>query len=203
VTRSRRKKVFEKVEGCVKQANDDGFDYVWIDTCWQVESLVSLMPSSNIASTWIKASSAELSEAINTMYQWYKDSGACYVFLPDAPTKWDVISRSDSTFDLKRFFKERRQGLKICPLFTGDFRYPYARSSTAKLEKAFFRLQQEILNATGGTCRFSPGICGVGRNLCSIYRQPVVDPPRAGYQSLDKQPRFGYSILCNPLAEPP
>lgn len=115
MTRSRRKKVFEKMEGCVKQANDDGFDYVWIDTCWQVESLVSLMPSSNIASTWIKASSAELSEAINTMYQWYKDSGACYVFLPDAPTKWDVISRSDNTFDPKGFFEERRQGLKICP----------------------------------------------------------------------------------------
>jgi len=34
-----------------------------------------------------KTSSAELSEAINTMYQWYKDSGACYVFLPDAPHK--------------------------------------------------------------------------------------------------------------------
>jgi len=33
---ARKKKGFEKIQGCVKQANDDGFDYVWIDTCWQV-----------------------------------------------------------------------------------------------------------------------------------------------------------------------
>ncbi|KAH6681655.1 putative ankyrin repeat-containing protein [Halenospora varia] len=32
-----------------------------------------------------KTSSAELSEAINSMYRWYQDSGVCYVYLADVP----------------------------------------------------------------------------------------------------------------------
>ena len=41
-------------------------------------------------------SSAELSEAINSMFAWYRDSLECYVFLPDVraipghPNSWDI-----------------------------------------------------------------------------------------------------------------
>jgi hypothetical protein len=52
-------------KGC-QIASIHGFDYVWIDTC-----------------CIDKKSSAELSEAINSMFQWYKKSKECYVFLPD------------------------------------------------------------------------------------------------------------------------
>ncbi|KAE9969984.1 hypothetical protein BLS_005126 [Venturia inaequalis] len=47
--------------------------YIWIDTC-----------------CIDKSSSAELTEAINSMYQWYKDSAICYAYLSDVPkTKGD------------------------------------------------------------------------------------------------------------------
>ena len=43
---------YAKIEGCCKQAASDGLDWAWIDTC-----------------CIDKSSSAELSEAINSMFQ--------------------------------------------------------------------------------------------------------------------------------------
>ena len=45
---------YRKVENICKVANQDGFEYAWIDTC-----------------CINKESSAELSEAINSMFRWY------------------------------------------------------------------------------------------------------------------------------------
>jgi len=60
------KKGYAKLTGCCKKAKDDGFAYCWIDTC-----------------CIDKTSSAELSEAINSMYQWYKNACICYAYLED------------------------------------------------------------------------------------------------------------------------
>ena len=60
------KKGYAKLRGCCKKAKDDGFAYCWIDTC-----------------CIDKTSSAELSEAINSMYQWYKNACICYAYLED------------------------------------------------------------------------------------------------------------------------
>ncbi|KAF4948878.1 hypothetical protein FSARC_13619 [Fusarium sarcochroum] len=62
----RRHKSFYKVQESCAQARKDGFDYVWIDTC-----------------CIDKTSSAELSEAINSMFKWYQQADLCYVFLSD------------------------------------------------------------------------------------------------------------------------
>lgn len=56
----------DKIKNCCKQAQKDGFQYVWVDTC-----------------CIDKTSSSELSEAINSMYRWYKHSSICYTFLED------------------------------------------------------------------------------------------------------------------------
>jgi hypothetical protein len=40
-----------------------------------------------------KRSSAELSEAINSMYAWYRNSAACYVYLSDVPGRLDEEAR--------------------------------------------------------------------------------------------------------------
>ena len=47
-------------------ARQDGYDYIWIDTC-----------------CIDKSSSAELSESINAMFSWYQRSDVCYVLLED------------------------------------------------------------------------------------------------------------------------
>lgn len=55
-----------KIEMACEQSREDGFDYLWADTnCID------------------KTSSAELSEAINSMYLWYTQSAVCYAYLAD------------------------------------------------------------------------------------------------------------------------
>ncbi|RDW64633.1 hypothetical protein BP6252_10284 [Coleophoma cylindrospora] len=60
------KKGYLKLIGCCKQAQQDGLRHVWIDTC-----------------CINKASSAELSEAITSMFTYYERSAVCYAFLDD------------------------------------------------------------------------------------------------------------------------
>jgi hypothetical protein len=60
------KKGYAKLNGACVQAESQGFRYVWIDTC-----------------CIDKSSSAELSEAINSMFRWYQDSTVCYAYLVD------------------------------------------------------------------------------------------------------------------------
>src|ERR1700761_3727414 len=57
---------YQKLRFCAVQADIDGLQYFWIDTC-----------------CINKDSSAELSEAINSMYRWYRDSQVCYAYLVD------------------------------------------------------------------------------------------------------------------------
>ncbi|KAH6673383.1 ankyrin 2,3/unc44 [Halenospora varia] len=77
---------FEKIKGACKIAQSDGFKYIWIDTC-----------------CIDKTSSAELSEAINSMFRWYKDAYVCYVFLSDVHTASGPKDH-DSQFRLSRWF---------------------------------------------------------------------------------------------------
>jgi hypothetical protein len=57
---------FRKIELTCQQAIADGLEYAWVDTvCID------------------KSSSAELSEAINSMFHWYEDASVCYVYLSD------------------------------------------------------------------------------------------------------------------------
>jgi hypothetical protein len=63
------KKGYSKIQRCCQKAAEDGYAFSWIDTC-----------------CIDKTSSAELSEAINSMYKWYKDSSVCYAYLADLTT---------------------------------------------------------------------------------------------------------------------
>ncbi|KAK1829407.1 HET-domain-containing protein, partial [Podospora conica] len=69
---------YQKVLTCAAKAKSDGYEHVWIDTC-----------------CIDKTSSAELSEAINSMYLWYKMSHVCYAYLADIPTSSQVMLDSD------------------------------------------------------------------------------------------------------------
>ena len=60
------KKGWDKIARCCEQARYDDLDYAWVDTC-----------------CIDKSSSAELSEAINSMFKWYQRSIRCYVYLSD------------------------------------------------------------------------------------------------------------------------
>lgn len=72
----KRKAGFFKIEECSDQAVKDDLQYVWIDTC-----------------CIDKTSSAELTEAINSMYQWYQNSEVCYAYLSDVLSKYENIEQ--------------------------------------------------------------------------------------------------------------
>ena len=57
---------YKKIADTCKQAKLDGYEWVWVDTC-----------------CIDKRSSAELSEAINSMYRWYANAKICYAYLHD------------------------------------------------------------------------------------------------------------------------
>lgn len=60
------KQGFFKIRKCCEQANKDILEWAWVDTC-----------------CIDKTSSAELSEAINSMYSWYQGAAVCYAYLED------------------------------------------------------------------------------------------------------------------------
>ncbi|EMD60267.1 hypothetical protein COCSADRAFT_250555 [Bipolaris sorokiniana ND90Pr] len=62
----RDKSGYKKILFCGEQAAQDGLEYFWLDTC-----------------CIDKSSSAELTEAINSMFKWYRASDICYAFLSD------------------------------------------------------------------------------------------------------------------------
>ncbi|KAF5251040.1 hypothetical protein FANTH_3801 [Fusarium anthophilum] len=63
------KKGWAKLESCCRVARENEFQYIWDDTC-----------------CIDKTSSAELSEAINSMYRYYQEASICYVYLADIST---------------------------------------------------------------------------------------------------------------------
>ncbi len=67
----------EKIKGACSMARSHGFDYIWIDTC-----------------CINKNSSAELSEALNSMYRWYQDSAVCYAYLADVTSGSAVLEHA-------------------------------------------------------------------------------------------------------------
>jgi hypothetical protein len=58
---------WRKIEECCRLARNKSLEWAWIDTC-----------------CIDKKSSAELQEAINSMFRWYENSKICYAFLSDA-----------------------------------------------------------------------------------------------------------------------
>jgi hypothetical protein len=82
---------YTKIKFCVEQAARDGLQYSWVDTC-----------------CIDKSSSAELTEAINSMFSWYKGAKKCYVYLSDVawsshddtrnPPEWEPDFRSSRWF---------------------------------------------------------------------------------------------------------
>ncbi|KAJ8488926.1 hypothetical protein ONZ51_g3245 [Trametes cubensis] len=80
-------KASEKIRECCAFARVRGYRWLWVDTC-----------------CIDKTSSAELSEAINSMYQWYQQSGVCYAFLHDVDDEDDPRAPG-SQFRQSRWFR--------------------------------------------------------------------------------------------------
>lgn len=78
-----------KITASCKQAERDGWEYVWIDTC-----------------CIDKTSSAELSEAINSMFRWYQRAQICYAYMVDVDIHPSLPEVEDPN-QLKSFRRSR------------------------------------------------------------------------------------------------
>jgi hypothetical protein len=77
---------FQKIVRCYAKAKSEGHRYVWIDTC-----------------CIDKSGSAELSEAINSMFRWYREADICYAYLDD------VHSSSNPASEWPSFPKKKKK----------------------------------------------------------------------------------------------
>lgn len=64
---------YEKIRMCCETAKLSDIKYVWVDTC-----------------CIDKRSSADLSEAINSMFAWYRDAVVCFAYLSDVSSGTDT-----------------------------------------------------------------------------------------------------------------
>ncbi|KAF5344936.1 hypothetical protein D9758_011568 [Tetrapyrgos nigripes] len=78
---------YAKVWNACARARNYDFEWIWIDSC-----------------CINKESSAELSEAINSMYQYYEDAVVCYVYLCDVSIEFHPRNPK-STFKDSQWFK--------------------------------------------------------------------------------------------------
>lgn len=82
---------YKKIRFCAQQASGDGLQYFWVDTC-----------------CIDKSSSAELQEAINSMFRWYQNAVKCYVYLSDVSTKKRKASDSFTEYTWEPAFRSSK-----------------------------------------------------------------------------------------------
>ncbi|KAH7145566.1 heterokaryon incompatibility protein-domain-containing protein [Dactylonectria estremocensis] len=84
IPRARQKDAWLKIQLTCDEARKNMLPYAWIDSC-----------------CIDKSSSAELSEAINSMLEWYRQSTCCYAYLEDfnLPLKQNADTISRAAFD--------------------------------------------------------------------------------------------------------
>ncbi|KAK4206535.1 heterokaryon incompatibility protein-domain-containing protein, partial [Rhypophila decipiens] len=133
---------FRKIELACQEALQDGIGFVWVDTC-----------------CIDKASSAELSEAINSMFNWYHKATVCYAYLSDAEdldstffeskclilrgeTPIQQISIAKRMSWAARRETTRPEDTAYCLMGIFDVNMPMLYGEGPK---AFIRLQEEIL----------------------------------------------------------
>ncbi|KAH8626005.1 hypothetical protein IG631_19884 [Alternaria alternata] len=85
----KKKTGYSKLTFCSHQAAQDKLEFFWVDTC-----------------CIDKSSSAELSEAINSMFKWYQKAEKCYVLLTDVVI--DSPARDVSQQQWAQIFQESR-----------------------------------------------------------------------------------------------
>lgn len=147
------KKGFSKITNCCRQATMAAFDWVWIDTC-----------------CIDKSSSSELSEAINSMYAWYKQSKICYAFLADVmPSTLSGMTATLSGRAKDHFIKSRwfTRGWTLQELIAPSVVQFYSAywvelSTKASLKDLISEVTGIDIQVLGGS---SPSTCNVARRL--------------------------------------
>ncbi|PMD31381.1 HET-domain-containing protein [Hyaloscypha variabilis F] len=120
-----------KIDKSCEQALQDGLDYIWIDTlCID------------------KSSSAELSEAINSMFKWYRDSAVCYAYLCDIP----ALDFADSRWFTRGWTLQEMIAPKELKFYDRDWKFVGTKRGLVDQLRQITGVDTTILR--GGSVRF-------------------------------------------------
>jgi hypothetical protein len=128
---------YHKLDFCRKQAANDGLKYFWVDTC-----------------CINKSSSAELQEAIISMFSWYRNAAKCYVYLTDVtmgdnlePAQTEIAFRNSRWFTRSWTLPELLAP-KVVEFYTSDGRWMGDKASMLAELHAITRIPQEAIQGS-------------------------------------------------------
>ena len=116
-----------KIQRFCEVAREAGYDYGWVDTCCIDQT-----------------SSAELSEAINSMYNWYRHSSVCYVFLHDVH-KFPSEQRLQSVWFFRGWTLQELIAPSIVIFYTSDWNPIGSKHTLSGLIEKACNVDREVL----------------------------------------------------------
>ncbi|KAH9902595.1 heterokaryon incompatibility protein-domain-containing protein [Cubamyces lactineus] len=136
-------RVCPKLRECARIAKAHGFEWMWIDTC-----------------CIDKTSSAELEEAINSMFRWYAEARTCFAYLHDVPDDEHELDAHRSAFRSSKWFTRgwTLQEL-IAPhdvlFMSTKWTYLGTKASLAGLLEGITGVDAEVLTFSKALCEVS------------------------------------------------
>lgn len=154
-----------KIKRCCEQAKEDGYSWAWVDTC-----------------CIDKRSSAELSEAINSMYRYYWEASKCYAYLSDVSVMKGLDLGLDSNIS------GQKRGWQYTP-----FRNPWSEASArhSNLSEVLFSPESPYRTSALDPQKMGRLLIRAGLNAVGLYRSCS----RLQLSSFSKN--TGYSLVQN------
>ncbi|KAG4277357.1 hypothetical protein FPRO04_14147 [Fusarium proliferatum] len=125
-------KGYHKIKRFGQKAASNGFHWVWVDTC-----------------CIDKKSSAELSEAINSMFRWYRNAQVCYVYLQDVHWCTDKETISEQLYPSRWFTRGWTLQELIAPskveFYSTDWKRIGSKDDLCGLLSSITRIDEHIL----------------------------------------------------------
>lgn len=130
---------FRKLEFCGRQAASDGLEHFWVDTC-----------------CINKDSSSELSEAIVSMFRWYRNATECYVYLDDVSTdSKDSMAPQQSRWFTRGWTLQELLAPKSVKFFSREGHLLFTKSSNVREIANITNIPTAALEQDGPLSRFS------------------------------------------------
>ncbi|KAI3325630.1 heterokaryon incompatibility protein-domain-containing protein [Xylariaceae sp. AK1471] len=118
----RCQKGFAKIAKTCELASQEGLSYAWVDTC-----------------CIDKFSSAELSEAINSMFKYYQDAAFCITFISDLPRAFDRFGHDLDFWGLFHFCRWLTRGWTLQELVAPSIVMFYDATWTLRGSKSVWK----------------------------------------------------------------
>ncbi|KAJ4392989.1 hypothetical protein N0V93_002193 [Gnomoniopsis smithogilvyi] len=121
-----------KIVDAANLARSQAYHWIWIDTC-----------------CIDKTSSAELSEAINSMYRLYQDSKICYVYLQDAPSPAYQRDAREAKLSMLRKCRWAKRGWTLQELIAPNIVHFYSEDWTYQGQRGSSYFAEALSEVTG------------------------------------------------------